>query len=415
VVPGGEGERGAGHHDVGPQPVHPVGEADPGDPVDLPVRQPDAGQDRAGGGDPLGEPLIGHHPAGGEGIRVSLIGEPTAYHLGPRARLGRRGDLDHQPEPVDQLRARLALLRVHRADQEEPRRVLDRDTVPLDVRPPHRGGVQQQIDQMIGKQVHLVDVEHAPMRRGEQPRFVRLRPVAQCPLDVKGADHPVLGGTDRQFDQGRATAPGRRRRIVRTVRAGRVRRGRVAGESAAADGVHIGQQRGERPHDGRLGGALLATHEHPADAGVYRVEEQRQPQVGQADHGGERVRRHRSRQRRVIPISLPRVSTPACRWTANGRSLLAPGSTPCPGLPAAVRRWPHLRRGSPVTVAGPPRTRTGFLRAPFVAAMVAHRPRWRQCGAGPAHAHCPCRWLTVGCGRHGVREAGEIPAWSSPL
>ena len=38
-----------------------------------------------------------------------------------------RGDLDGQAEPVEQLRSELALLRVHGADQHEPRGVRDRD------------------------------------------------------------------------------------------------------------------------------------------------------------------------------------------------------------------------------------------------------------------------------------------------
>ena len=100
-------------------------------------------------------------PARGEACRVGLVGEPPPDHLGPDGRVARRGHLDGQPEPVEQLRAQLALLRVHRADQQEPGRVRDRDALALDVRAAHRGGVEQQVDQVVVQQVDLVDVEHA--------------------------------------------------------------------------------------------------------------------------------------------------------------------------------------------------------------------------------------------------------------
>lgn len=79
-----------------------------------------------------------------------------------------------------------------------------------------------------------------------------------------------------------------------------------------------------------------------------------------------------------MPVILPRVSTPvgwlvgrASARPGDGRSFLAPGSALPLGLPAAsaavtVARLQRSRaRGrSPVTVAGPRRTRTGFLPYP---------------------------------------------------
>lgn len=225
--------------------------------------------------------------------------------------------------------------------------MLDRHPVAFDVRPTHRGGVQQQVHQMVRQQVDLVDVEHPAMGGGEQPRLVRLDPVGEGTLQVEGADHPVLGGADRQLDQGGAAPLADRPRFVRAVRAVRVRVGRVAGEPAAGDDVDVGQQRRERPDDGRLGGALLTPDQHPADRRGDRVEQQGQPQFGQADDGGERVRRgHRPLRRAEAMLkSLPRVSTPACGWVSpSGRSLLTPGSTLPLDLPAA-RPWP-VREGS---------------------------------------------------------------------
>jgi hypothetical protein len=75
--------------------------------------------------------------------------------------------VDGQSEPVQQLRAQLALLGVHRADQHEARLVRVRDPVALDVHPAHRRGVQHDVDEVV-RQVDLVDVEHAAVGAGQQ-------------------------------------------------------------------------------------------------------------------------------------------------------------------------------------------------------------------------------------------------------
>ncbi len=219
--------------------------------------------------------------------RVGLEGHPPPHHLHPGVHVPRRAHLDGQPEAVQQLRAQLPLLRVHRADQQEPGRVRHRHPVPLDVRAAHRRGVQQQVDQVVVQQVDLVDVEHAAVRLGQQPGLVGAHPLGQRPLQVERPDQPVLGGPDRQLDEPGRPVVGRAGR-VRPVRAGRVRVGRRAAEPAAGHHVQRGQQRGQRAHGRRLGGALLAAHQHPADPGVHGVQQQREPQVVVPDHGGER-------------------------------------------------------------------------------------------------------------------------------
>ena len=54
---------------------------------------------------------------------AGIVGEAPAHHLGPLAGVGGRRDGDREPEAVEQLRAQLALLGVHRADQHEAGRV----------------------------------------------------------------------------------------------------------------------------------------------------------------------------------------------------------------------------------------------------------------------------------------------------
>ena len=83
-----------------------------------------------------------------------------------------------EPEAVEQLRAQLALFRIHRADQHEAGLVTVRDAVALDVHAAHRGRIQDHIDQMVVQQVDLVDVQHATVCAGQQARRERVFAIA---------------------------------------------------------------------------------------------------------------------------------------------------------------------------------------------------------------------------------------------
>ena len=112
----------------------------------------------------------------------------------------RRAHLDRQAEPVEQLRPKFALLGIAAADQHEARGMADAQPLALHHVLARGGDVEQQIDQMILQQVHLVDVEEAAMGAGQQAGLERLDPVGQRPLQVERADHAVLGGAERQVD-----------------------------------------------------------------------------------------------------------------------------------------------------------------------------------------------------------------------
>ena len=131
------------------------------------------GQAGLGGGDGRGQRgLVGGEPRG-ERRRVGVEVHPPAHHLGPGGGVARGDRLDGEAEPVEQLGPQLALFRVHRADEQEPGRVPDRHAVALHVAGSQRGRVEQQVDQVVVQQVDLVHVEHAAVRRGEQPRLER--------------------------------------------------------------------------------------------------------------------------------------------------------------------------------------------------------------------------------------------------
>ncbi len=97
------GGGGAGHHQVAPHPVDVEGGADLGDLQDGRVRKCDVRQPGFGGLDSLGEGAFLLLEVGEEPGRVGLVGQASADDFDPGGRLPARGDVDGQPEAVEQL------------------------------------------------------------------------------------------------------------------------------------------------------------------------------------------------------------------------------------------------------------------------------------------------------------------------
>ena len=198
---GGEGRGGLVDREVGAEALGPLVGAAGADGVEDGVGDDDRREELLGRGDPLAFAAVGLGPARGEGGRVGLEGEAAADDLGADGRVGHRLDVDGQAEAVEQLGPEVAFLGVHRADQDEPRRVAERHPLALDVVDAHRGGVEQEVDEVVAEQVDLVDVEDAPVGRGEQAGLERAGAGAQGALEVQAADDAVLGRPDRQVHQ----------------------------------------------------------------------------------------------------------------------------------------------------------------------------------------------------------------------
>ena len=211
-VPGGVGDGGAGGDDVGAHAVDLEGRADLGDLAAARRRRarPAPTSSWAAAIRSVSAAL-GVGVRRGEGVRVGVVRHPAAHHLDPQRRVARRGHLDGEAEPVEQLRPELALLGVHGADQHEPGGVLDRDAVALDGRAAHRGGVEQQVDEVVVQQVDLVDVQDPAVGAGEQAGLVLRLALRQRALEVQRAEHAVLGGADGQLDQADRPGLGRAR------------------------------------------------------------------------------------------------------------------------------------------------------------------------------------------------------------
>jgi hypothetical protein len=118
---------------------------------------------------PLGQLLALVFVVGQEFIGILFVSQTPAHGLGARRRLHAGLDVDTQTKAVEQLRAKLALLGIHRSNQDKLRGMLIGDCLTLDPVDPGRCCIQEQVDQVIWEQVHLVHVEHSPIGTGKQP------------------------------------------------------------------------------------------------------------------------------------------------------------------------------------------------------------------------------------------------------
>ena len=265
-APGGVGCGGAGGDDVGAHAVDVESSADVRDGIERGVGERHVIEGALGPGEALfqGGLLVG--VPGEQRGRVVVEGETAAYHLGADARVTAGSHLDGETETVEQLGAQFALFGVHRADEHDLRGVADGDALAFDGVAPHRGGIQQHVDEMVGQQVHLVDVEHAAVGCGQQAGLEGGAALRERGRQVERAGEAVLARPDGQLDEAGAARLGVLR-VSFGVGARGVGRIGGAGEPAADDDALRGQDVGEGAHEGRLGGALLAAHQHAADAG----------------------------------------------------------------------------------------------------------------------------------------------------
>ncbi|MCY1441815.1 hypothetical protein D9M71_581520 [compost metagenome] len=127
-----------------------------------------------------------------------------------------------------------------------------RDAVALDAVGATGRHIEQQVDQGIGQQVYLIDIQHTAIGLGQHPRGKLRLALPQRGIQVEGADQPFFAGAQWQGD-----------------------------ERALAE--QVGQATGQ----GALGHATRPLDQHAADLRVDGGQAQRQFQVVGADHGSQ--------------------------------------------------------------------------------------------------------------------------------
>jgi hypothetical protein len=285
---GGDGAGGLVQHDVGPEAIHLEGTAEAGDKGQQTVLEHHPGQPITARQDALPKAHLLLRPMMAKGAGVRLEGQAPADHLGTHFGFARTGDGDHESKAVEQLRPQVAFFRIHRAHKEEARRMRNGNALALHRVDSHRRGVEQDVDEVVGEKIDLVDVQNAPVRGGEQPRLKGAPPFPQGALEIECPQHAIFRGAQRQVnerDRGLYYGSLRQRRTMRTFGPGG---DRIAVERAAGDEPQRRQQGGQGAGRGAFGRAFLAADQHTPDARMNRIEEQCGLQLLLSDQGCKR-------------------------------------------------------------------------------------------------------------------------------
>ena len=102
--------------------------------------------------------------------------------------------IDGQGKAVKELRAQVALFRIHRADEDETRRMAETDAFAFDHVHAHRRRVQQQVNHVIVQQVYFVNVENAAIGSRQHAGVELALALLNRFFDVERADHAIFGG-----------------------------------------------------------------------------------------------------------------------------------------------------------------------------------------------------------------------------
>ena len=135
---------------------------------------------------------------------VGLKSDVAFHDQHALARVRDAPDLCREGKTVKQLRAQVAFFGVHRAHQDEARRVSERDPLALDHIHPHRSRVKQQVNHVVIQQVDLVNIQQ-PAVGGRQHAGLKMAlTLLNGGFDIQRTHHAVLGGADRQVNEGDA-------------------------------------------------------------------------------------------------------------------------------------------------------------------------------------------------------------------
>ncbi|GIW05549.1 MAG: hypothetical protein KatS3mg060_0354 [Dehalococcoidia bacterium] len=160
----------------------------------------DLGQQETGGGNSIPLLAFGFFPPSKKSRGVGLVGGAAHHHFDPFLDGAQAGDVDAEAEPVEQLGAELAFLGVHGAEEDEPGGVLEGDPVALDGVDAHRGRIEQQVDEVVRKEIDLVNVKNAAVGGGEQPGLKAPFAFLERGADVECAGEAIFGRVVRQLD-----------------------------------------------------------------------------------------------------------------------------------------------------------------------------------------------------------------------
>lgn len=111
-----------------------------------------------------------------------------------------RPDAGDEAEAGQQLRAQIALIRVHRTHEDEIVWMPDRDALAFDHVLAHGRGVEQHVDDVVIEEVHQVDVHQVPVGLVEDAGVEPPVALLDGRLEVDGFDDAVRRAVHRQIE-----------------------------------------------------------------------------------------------------------------------------------------------------------------------------------------------------------------------
>ena len=225
-------------------------------------------------------------PCLGEGLGIGVEPVASLHDLDPDRDLGRCGDLDRQPEAIEELRPEFALFGVAAADEDETGRMAKAQAFPLDDILARSRHIEQQVDDMVLEEIDFVDVEKSAVGAGQETRLESGFAGHQGAFEVECTGDAIFRGTERQVDHGNgapALLQWAGQAGFAAFVAARVAIRRIATVAATIDDDDLRQDGGESPDGGRLARAAVAQHQNAADTRIDRRHRQRQLHLVLAD------------------------------------------------------------------------------------------------------------------------------------
>jgi len=184
--------------------------------------------------------------------------------------------LNAEAKTVQELRAQIPFLGVHRTDQDEPGGMGKGYSFPFHGVHPHSRRIEEQIHDVIFQQVHLIDVEEVPVGVGQDTRFKSFFAFLQGVLDIEGAHQPVLGDPEGELDDSHPSPfPIQATLCLQPLTAGCAQdfSVRVTVERTALYRFRFWKQLGQGAHRRALGRSLSPMIKRPPTAGsiTFRI------------------------------------------------------------------------------------------------------------------------------------------------
>ena len=135
-------------------------------------------------------------------VGVGVEGDPAPDDRGAEGGIAGRGDVHREAEAVEELGAQVALLRIHRPHQDEAGGVGDGQALSFHAVGAAGGGVEDEVDQVVGEEIDFVHVENGAVGGGEEAGLEAPLAALDGGLEVEGAGDAVLRRADWQLHQG---------------------------------------------------------------------------------------------------------------------------------------------------------------------------------------------------------------------